>query len=112
MDFFAKVTKPSKGTQEIVKPETVKWNKGLKGCHSEETIAKIKFALSQRDNTVYSRKKTASERKKIGAAKSKALMTPNGLFPSCVSVAKTAGVCTDTVRKWIRLYPNDYYYVA
>jgi hypothetical protein len=174
MDFFAQVTKPSKGTQETVKPERVNWNKGLKGAfqhtseararigaasagrrHSEATCIKLSNILKGRSLSEEHRAKivlnqtgriqSASTRAKRSAklkgrvmseewrAKiSQALLnrkpawykspmqTPNGVFTT--GEALVARVASDTncslkqaykkVRNWMKLYPNDYYYVA
>lgn len=47
MNFFAKVTKPSKGTQETLVKERVGWSKGLKGffAHTEEHRAHMRETM-------------------------------------------------------------------
>jgi hypothetical protein len=49
---------------------------------------------------------------KIRATKLKAIMTPNGVFPSRLAVAQAAGVHPTRVSVWVKKWPKHYYYVA
>jgi hypothetical protein len=43
---------------------------------------------------------------------SKPVMTPNGKFPSVQSVADAAKVDGNTIRRWMKKWPEHYYYVV
>jgi hypothetical protein len=46
------------------------------------------------------------------AVTGKPVMTYYGLYPSVSAVAQAAGVFTSDVRRWIKNYPEHYYYVV
>ena len=39
------------------------------------------------------------------------VMTPNGVFPSRVAVARAAGVDGSTIDRWMKKWPEHYYYI-
>jgi len=136
MNFFTAVTAPSLGTHETIVPKRLPWNAGLKGAqtawnkgkpHSEQAKARMRATRSQ---LVYS--PSAETRASISAAqtgkkyspeirarmlaaatasKGRPVMTYYGPYPSVMAVARAAGVLDETVRKWIKRYPEHYYYI-
>jgi transposase-like protein len=71
--------------------------------HSDETRAQMRASRSQLDKEV---------RLKLSNAKLKPIMTPNGVFPSRSAVAAAADVNATTVSRWLKKFPNDYYYIT
>ena len=136
MNFFTPVTKPSKGTHETIVPKHLPWNAGLKGAqtawnkgkpHSEQAKARMKAAKATRTyshsaevrdkigNAQRGKKYSAEIRARMLAAatasKGRPVMTYYGPYPSVMAVARAAGVLDETVRKWIKRYPEHYYYI-
>jgi len=105
MDFFTPVTKPSQGTQETLEKVYVRWNKGLKlGTKSAEHRAKL--SASQKG-----RPKSAEHRAMNSAGHCKPVMTPRGLFPSRLAVAKAYDTYPEKVGFWIQRFSDQFYYV-
>ena len=46
-----------------------------------------------------------------GAARRKAIMTPQGLYPSRAAAFRDFGVASTTLDIWMRKYPDQFYYV-
>lgn len=68
--------------------------------HTAETRAKMSASGGH--------PQTAEHKAKL----SKPIMTPNGPFPSVKAVAETAGVSANTIRRWLKNFPNDYYFIT
>jgi hypothetical protein len=66
--------------------------------HSEETRAKISDAHK-------------GKKREDGWKWSKPVMTPNGLYPSKKAVAEAANVSTVSVDKWIKKWPEHYFFL-
>ena len=106
----------------IVHQETLdKISKAHKGkIISLTTRAKLRDAnlgKKANDETRAKQKATAKKRNyspemiaKFTTSKPLRLMTPNGLFPSIKAVCEASGKCEDTIRKWIKKWPEHYYY--
>jgi hypothetical protein len=92
--------------QQVITAETrAKISAGNKGkVRSAEHIAKYKIASQGRT-------KNADTRAKISATKNKPVMTPNGVYTSCMAIAEAAGVSRATVYTWMSKYPDHYYYI-
>jgi hypothetical protein len=100
------------------KPKSAEWRAKMTGrTHSAETRAKM--SASRKGKTF-----SAETRAKIGAAGkgkaisaehrasiSKPMMTPNGVFPSKNAVAVAANTTTVTIARWMKKYPEHYYYL-
>jgi len=88
---------------------------------SAEARAKLSAALKGRIITAEARAKlsaagkgrthSAEHRAKIRAARTKPVMTPNGLYPSRKHVAEEAKVNITTIDNWMKKWPDHYYYV-
>lgn len=104
-------TKSKQYTDEIkltwrhVAETRAKMSAGHKGKkHSAETLAKI--GAGNKGKTI-----SAEQRAKISAARSRPMMTPNGIYPSLKAVATAAGVNTTTVHTWKKKWPEHYYHI-
>jgi hypothetical protein len=139
MDFFTKVTRPTKATQETVY--------GLKGQNSFYTyvtpagVFETRSEAMQANNCTqdqlisrcertsfpdWSRKlkpafadsmsafTDSMSRSRVGKpnCNAKPVMTYYGQYPSVEAVAKAAGVTGNVVRRWIKKYPKHYYFVT
>lgn len=51
-------------------------------------------------------------RAKISAINSKPVMTPNGAYPSIKAVAEASGFPGHTVRRWLKRFPDQYYFIT
>ena len=100
-------------------------NKGVP--KSKEAVAKRSAKLKGRPVTseVYAKMLITNEKQRnvskpfseehlanLRLKKCKPMMTPHGLFPSKAAVIKAAGVAPATVNKWLKKFPNDYYYIT
>ena len=105
MDFFAQVTAPTKGTHEVVERQHMSWSTGL------QLTAGHRASISQAKK---SRSVSADHRAKLSqACKTKrAVMTYYGPYPSVMAVARASGRNEETVRSWIRKFPEHYYYIG
>lgn len=133
MDLFkTKMTAPDDSKVTIVEKKHVVWNTGLKGQgtmlgkkHSKETRDRfskmrkgVPLSEQHRINVIAAsaRRKgvplTGERLTKIKIAPCKKTMTPNGVFPSLKAVAEAAGVSTVTIRKWMKKWPEHYYYIT
>ena len=68
--------------------------------HTAETRAKMSASALARAHTAETKAKL-----------SKPIMTPNGVFPGVKAVAQAAGVSRNTVARWVRKFPKDYYFI-
>jgi hypothetical protein len=95
---------------------------GLK--RTEEQKARIGLANSTKTRTeeqkahlsaINTGKKLSAEtRAKVSANSKQArpVMTPHGVFPSKIAVARAAGTYIEKVTYWMKRYPKHYYFVA
>lgn len=135
MDFFATpITNNPNATSETLVKQRVNWAKGLKGCFApdfadkvrnarigknldKETRAKIsathkaKSPVKQQGPIRLSEESRQALSKKMQERYSRPVMTYYGVFPSRRAVAEAAGVSTAMVGKWMKLYPEHYYFL-
>lgn len=89
---------------------------------SLETKAKLSAAKKGRKKTDEHKKALGAAKKgkprseetraKLSATNSTPLMTPIGLFPSCKAAATAYRVAIATLRKWRKVRPTEFFYVA
>lgn len=110
MDFFAKVTKPSQGTQETIEKKRVRWNAGLSTKDlqflTDDSRARMSAGRKGKPWSTEHRAKLSQSCKT-----KKAVMTYYGPFESVTAVARASGYSRKVVGSWIRKYPEHYYYV-
>lgn len=46
-----------------------------------------------------------------GQARRKAIMTPQGLYPSRISAAKALDISDQKLDRWMKKFPEQYYYI-
>lgn len=74
--------------------------------HSDERRANISKGAKKRwANTSVRYTDIAS------ATRRKAIMTPQGLYPSRAAAFRAYGVCSTTLDSWMKKFPEQYYYV-
>jgi len=100
----AKMSASQKG-RTLTAETRVKLSAAMKGrTQSAEHRAKLGAARKGRTHS-------AEARAKLGAAHVKPVMTPNGLYPSLKAVREASGVTAPTIRRWMKKWPEHYYYV-
>jgi plasmid stability protein len=84
---------------------------------SDEHRAKIAAALTGRKRPeelclkIRGLRRSKETCELMTAVRGTPVMTPNGVFPSVRAVAEAAGRGHDTIRKWMKWWPSDYYYL-
>jgi len=117
----AKMSASQKG-RTLTAETRVKLSAAMKGrTLTAEHRAKIGAAKKGRTQSAEHRAKLGAARKgrthsaearaKLGAAHVKPVMTPNGLYPSLKAVREASGVTAPTIRRWMKKWPEHYYYV-
>jgi hypothetical protein len=87
---------------------TPDWRAKIGNAHKgREVSAETRAKLSANYRRPWSEESSA----KLSAIKSTPVMTPNGLFPSRKAVARAAGVGPATITRWMRKWPEHYYFV-
>lgn len=140
MNFFQQASANPNATAETLQKERISWNKGLKGCFSDETRQRISQVLKnhqhrqavyadegyrnrQRDilkNSEAARVARLASRAKAEETKRKngyydrftKIQTPNSVFNSVEAIMNASGRSLRTVRYWFKKYPKHYYYIT
>ena len=79
---------------------------------TEEQKAKIRAARAKQTFSAETKAKMAEshrQRHAFRAEQAPKIQTPNGVFKSVKHIAEVAGVSTETVRRWMKKYPQHYY---
>jgi hypothetical protein len=135
MNFFQPIVENPNASAVVLTKKNLAWNSGLnyKGHFSERPrslefraqMSKLhkgkKLSPEHRDAIIKANigKKMSAEfcdnlskaKAAYWAERVRPLMTPNGLFPSRVAVAKEAKVTPQTVDNWIKKWPQHYFYL-
>lgn len=98
-ESIAKMAQSKKGGQSPMKGRT----------HTDEARAKISERHS--GGPQFGHEVSAETRAKISAINSKPVMTPNGVYPSIKAVAEASGFPGHTVRRWLKRFPDQYYFI-
>jgi hypothetical protein len=78
--------------------------------HSPEARARIRAANKGSKHSAETRAKMSAAKK--GRSHSKPVMTPYGVYPSVGAVAEASGRGKHVVRRWMKKYPEHYYYTT
>jgi len=81
---------------------------------SAETLAKLSASGKGKPkpkSAEHRAKLSASKKGKLNGGNSKPIMTPNGIYPSHSAVQRAAGVSEPTVYRWMKKWPEHYYYL-
>ena len=103
--------------REVTLDEFLTWSVfkqigNIKPSHTKKHTAEARAKISaNRRGGMSNRKHSVETRAKMSATREKAVMTPNGLFPSRRAVAQAAGVSASNITHWMKKWPEHYYYV-
>lgn len=127
MDFFQPITTNPNATSETLEKKRVAWNKGITYSNALKGSKKSPEHCANLSKSLTGRKMAPEARAKIGAAnkgkptwnkgrswkkKPKAIMTPNGLINGGIEeIMKLSGAPYFTVYRWIKRWPEHYYYI-
>lgn len=101
--------------QRLPYEEQLRHRKFSSDLHKGRVVSATTRALMVRnmnDPALRAKINTPESRAKRLATMSTPVMTYYGVFPSRRAVAEAAGVSCETVRSWMKKYPDHYYYMG
>lgn len=115
-DMCQQISKRNSGWfQRLSYEEQLRLRKISSDVHKGKVISattRARIMRIQNDPQVRAKINTPESRAKRSATMNTPVMTYYGVFPSRRAVAEAAGVSCETVRLWMKRYPEYYYYLG